>query len=567
MSYCQCFLKRKDTSWELDLGIVESISDRITIKNTAVKMPTLKAEDVFILDTGGTETYTVSSIRVNPINANDSSSDSTRWTNKKWLQQLSSAIDQWQADHDGYAFTMTPPFDSQEEQPSISANVYISSITYTYSGGVPEKVSVSIGLSVGSMYGNYSSSATKATGDMVIMLSDSSGSNWYYLLSNKNDMNCIKSYTLTGGINQPFEYIQLKIPRRRLLAYAEDLVDNDDIVAGKNHLLVNAMGSGRFLVTRCKLSNDVYTITAYAYAEAIRGATTARPYTNDYTPLAIIRDILRRGVSVGDYTINFSDTGDDTAKHTLIARVDDEVEWVGSVSFPAGTNAWYVLQVCALRLGAKVFFSEGKAYVIDTSLDSGTTNYGSITVYGDSAPDYASTFNTVDEVELGDEGTAIICNVLNVVYNNGNDTYESKSDYIAHPWLRNSVQYYGEKGERTIRIPEVTNLSDIQWIALNYMKYVFETQTSISFEVKEMNANGWNRAYPPDSRASEIIDSADDITVNNKANSTGNVHYQLLTQSTFQRNYPDGTSTYKFGALESADLTQTVSQIWNAINN
>lgn len=567
----------------IDLGTVSSISDVISVTNSKTEIATLTAEEAFVMDTGGTESITVSSTRKSPDSPSDGSSDSTKWSNAYWVQKLQSLVNHWQAEHDGYVFKVTPSVDVNDEHDAFSVNCYIGSLRVSYEKSTPELVSIQLELKVGSFYGKKNTSTpTVADDDMTVMISDSKGTTYYYLMNNKRSLNCIKSYSISGGINQPFEYIEMKIPRRRLESYASALVTDNDIIAGKNKITVKAVGLGNFVVTRCKLSNDIYSITGYAYAEAFKGAVTAH-YDQSITPSAIMKDILTNGVSIqGSYVMYDGDS--------LVIDIDSANDvWNGSVDIPADSNAWYVLQLCALRLGAKVFFAENKAYIIDTSLESATQDQGSIAIDTDDT-DY------VGSPELGDEGTSTVCNVVTVVYNDGNDsvsvsygngtasedssgtegsegdddagtdTGEEGDDGTATE-AEGSNAYYGDKGSKTIRIPEVLSEADAKAMAMNYMKYVADSQTSIGFTVKEMSSKGWHRRHPVDSRASMITDEFDNITVNNVSNSTGQIKLQLLTQSTFERSYPDGTSEYWFGVQKANDLTQTVSQILTALNN
>ena len=82
----------------LDLGTVENVSDGISVSTTVSKIPTLPAERAFVMDMGSTESFQVSITRVHPPDFNDSSSDSTRWSNAKWLQAFEGTINRWQAD-------------------------------------------------------------------------------------------------------------------------------------------------------------------------------------------------------------------------------------------------------------------------------------------------------------------------------------------------------------------------------------------------------------------------------------------------------------------------------------
>lgn len=533
----------------LDLGTVENVSDGISVSTTVSKIPTLPAERAFVMDMGSTESFQVSITRVHPHDFNDSSSDSTRWSNAKWLQAFEGTINRWQADTNGCTFSLIPDDESSDEQAEIIENVYVSSITDSYSSGTPDMLSATLKLAVGSLYGVGYNKATVANDDMRIMISNSDGTAWYYLMDRRLSYNCVSSYSIQGGMNQPFEYIEMKIPRRRLESFAPQLVQDNDIIAGKNQLMVNAVGIGNFIVTRCKLSKDTYTITGYAYSEAFKGSTTSRAYTDAYTPLDIVTDILKRGVTIGDQSIIFAGTA-------FVTNIT-ESEWSGTVSIPQGSNCWYVLQLCALRMGARIFFAENKAYLLDTGVSSGLDPQGDLDLFGDS--DLAQ--NVVGSASLGDEGTSTVCNVVTAIYSNGSESVNVTSD------IENSTVYYGEKGSKSLRMPEIQNAEDAVAVAQGYMKYLSDSQVSIGFTVKETDGMGWNRCFEVNASASSIQDEVDEIEITNVSNCNGTVMPQLLTQSMFERTYPDGSTTYWFGVQQQSDLTQMVSQILTSINN
>lgn len=532
----------------LDLGILTSVSDTVASTLNVTVIPTLDSEDTFILDSGTAETYRLT---VSHISGHDGMDNAT------WLTRLRAYVNRWQAETDGCTLRLQSDNDTLDTQADETVNAYITGLAVSYDAGVPERITATLSLSVGSMFGvGYGTSEPDVeTGRMSVMLSDSESESWYYIMD--ANASCVQSYTIYGGMNQPFEYIEMEIPKNRLASFAPEIAENDDIIAGKNQIIVNAIGTGHFIVTRAKLRDNVYTITGYSLAEAFRGAVTTRVYTETYTPSEIITDILTTGVDVGNLTIAF--TADQINFGNQRNTFFDV--WHGSVRFPAGSNAWYVLQVCALKMRAKIWFTHDTAYVVDTTFTQGVFDQ-----FIDTIDLYTDTGGFAEDVlgtsELGDEGTSALCTVVDIMYTEG-DELATVTVTADNPTLA----YYGERGQRTIRVPEIRNREDAESFGHCYIRYLCEVQTSIGFKVREVTADGWHMALQPCSGANQIIDEIDEITITNRDKSLGEREWNLLTQSTYERHYPQGYSQYWYGIQQTNDLTQTVSQILTAIDN
>lgn len=541
----------------VDLGIVTNVSDSVKYNVSSTKIPTLPAESTFLIDTGSTETVSIAFSRKSGMNGMD---------NAEWLDELQSFVNRWQAETNGCQVNIIPDAGEASETPQQTFRAYISSLSTTYSSGVPEQITGSISLKVGSLYGTFTTEPIQATQDMTVMISNSEGSKWYYLMN--QDTSCIDKYSVYGGMNQPFEYVELTIPRRRLIQFTNSELDGD-ILAGKNQLLIRAIGKGNFIVTRCKLDDDIYTVSGYSFAEAFRGTATVREYREAYSPYQIILDILGNGVAIGNMSVVY--TGD-----SVVSRFEPHNDvWDGEIDFPQGSNAWYVMQVCALRLNCRIFFHEEKAYIFDTTVFP--NSYGlawdsyinrPISLYGEGTtdPDGGITSpvylaeNVVGSAELGDEGTSQLCTVVTIGYT---DNGESKTVTCYAP--SDMVTFYGERGQKTIRLPEILNESDARAIGEHYCLYLCEAQTSIGFTLKELDDEGWHKIFEPTTGVRTITSEMDEITIRPGTQSV--IKPQMLTVSTFTRMYPEFCAEYWFGILQQNDLTQTVSQIQTAVNN
>lgn len=548
----------------ITLEVAESISNVInTSFSGETIIPTLDAERRFLIDSGSTQTYTFEFSRKNPTS-------SSEMTNAEYIQKLVGFINRWQVNTNGCVVSIIPDSGDSYEIASESFNAYISTLTYSYSKGVPDLITGSIRLTAGSLYGTQTTSTVVPSDEMSVMISNSEGTAWYFLMN--RSFNCIDEYTLYGGPNQPFEYIELKIPRRRLESFAGPLIDNDDLIAGKNQLIVNAIGVGNFIITRCKLSDDVYTLSAYSYAEVFAGTLTTKIYSEVYTPMQIILDILNEGMQIGSISVNYS------ASRVISRFNESNNAWSGSVAFPEGSNAWYVMQVCALRMNCRIWFSENYVYLFDQTnslippvgwdtyqtrplslFGLGTTDPSG----GDDDPIYIYQ-NVLDTAELGDEGTSQLCTEVVVYYTDSSGSVQS----VMANCNETALEYYGARNAKTLRIYEILNEDDALIIGQNYCEYLCEAQTSIGFSVRELDEDGWHRAFETTSGIRYIYDEMDELTVSSysKVDRT-TLAPQTLCQSTFTRQYPEGYTTYWYGILQNNDLTQTVSSILSSINN
>lgn len=544
----------------IDLGIPTGVTNRFQISLTNPKIPMLKAENQFCMDNGTQGDYTISYTRLQPESISDSSSDSKRWSNKKWIDEISAMANRWQASTDGCTFTYSPT--SYDDYRRVSENVYITQLSINYSINSPEEVSGMITLKVGTMKSGASSSADIRDSEMTVSMCDGTNSAWYYIWDKSSGTTCIDSLTISGGLNQPFESLSMRIPRRRLEQFAPKLLQEKGMLSGRNIIVVNAYGQGRFVMTKASLKDDVYTITGYSVAEVFRGTPTKYKYTKALTPYQIIEDILGQGVSLagGAECASYSTVADDH-EGKLYSNVSSTTPWSGDVEFPIGTNSWYVLQVCAMRLGARIFFSEGNAYLYDYTKG---TSIKSIDLQ--KSP-YAG--NTIGNIELGGDGSQAIVNNIRVTYTlpKSGDREEASETITVHSDISQSSVHYGVKKGNTMKLPEIRNRMDAQAIAQGFMRYCADSQTSVTFRIREIVSSGWARTFDAVTWASKVEDDVDNITITNKSPCRGTSRPELLTLSAYRRYLPQGCSDYTFGARMAVDLSSTVSQILNTQNN
>lgn len=427
----------------------------------------------------------------------------------------------------------------------------------------------------------------------------------YALYNNKasEENNALSSYTIYGGENDPFERIVLKVPKKKLEQIASDLVKSNGIVTGVNEIRVNAVGGrGTYIVSKTSLSGNDYIIEGYCTAYRL---TKMFLKTDNYKgkPMQIIKAILNSKVLTGTNIL----TG--KLKYWCVDKDGDEDELV----FKKDQSYWYILQVCATYLGCRIFFTANDAYLVDYRIavdrtklrytdglpdadqfiipgltftfenmmdNQGRRTAGQIpdAVYDfdgielytkdTTRPEYGS---TVGQVSLGAEGVTPMFNKVSVTCENRHVI--EVENIKAQKFYRDTEI---EQKEMTVEILRETPLDKIDStgtvyhqgtiFASNLIDYRCETQQSVEFSMKEYTVvdgdTHWVPFFPPSSRIASVDDNLDDIHVDNRSvlNPTI-VRPQKLILSSYKRNFPEGTSTYKFGVIASVDLSQKISDL------
>lgn len=572
------------TRRSLDIDIVDTLQESLQKSCTIVPLVSQPIADTFAVDTKSLKVINISFKRNQPTSG---------MSNAAWLDRVEQALNRWQCKSDGFSLVYEPDADNPYIA-EINENGYVKQFSYQISAGQNTIVKGNIEFHVGTMYVQTTPENPKIRdSEFSVRITDSLGSIPYTILG--GGINCIESYKLCGGPESPFEYAQIVVPRNRLASVAPALVEEGGIVAGRNRVEINAIGRSNMTVTKCKMSNNRYTITAYCNADRLRGTML---FMDEYdTPEGIIRHILNN--AEGRYGVSFSEEAGTLIMHYTPSNI-------GLLKFSAGKNVWYVLQVCAMCLGCRIFFADNKAYVIDMRLEGGSDmiqSAGTINLY-----DPNGNLSTVGTVSLGDEGLDTVINQLNVratisaTDENGNVIEGTVVGLIDPPCQdEKSVKMFDGRSGGTIFVDELTQLTEIpgepvedeggeegeepvepepiqeatnqaRTFGNNYISYRSEPQQSIEFTAREMYMDNvgafWSPQYIPAARANKIIDDIDNVVISNESDLPNEEpKLQKLCLSTYERHYPQGTSTYIWGVMASIDLSSSTSQIVSTLNN
>lgn len=607
-------------------GSITTYGETFSKSCMTTPLVSLTVDDTFVIENGSSKVYSFKFARVHPENYDDSSSDTTRWSNRKWYEEVVACINRWQARTDGAILSYTPDSDNpyiparMDSGTSLWAeNGYIKTLTLTYSPGENCTIYGSMEFHVGAMFVKTilpDPTTVMPRSEFIVQMSGpESNSAWHLLMgrSNKTEINCIESYELSGGPESPFETLTMVIPKNRLSSVAPDLVDS--IIAGKNKLVVNAIGNSMMTVTKCKLKNKKYQITAYCDAERLRG--TVLSTNGSMTPFQWIRHI----VSSGQYLDNTF------AEHTrFIYLFSSKTGNVNTkVKFSKGVSTWYVLQVCAAMLRCKIWFADNKCYLVDlgmTLVDMGTTQNpvqyrsdyewvsrwvmegetgtlireykpnnvypkplqhglrtsssaadrdGDIDLYkyGTSSSTYVFAGRVTGSVSLGDEGIDTIINRQVVTYSSKDEEGNAVSEtgYVDDT---DSISEFGVYASSNTQLKELDS-SQAKMFGEGIVYYRAEPQQTISFSLKELEGSrdeiNWVPVFPMVFQCDSITSTVDDVTVTNESDipDRGRV-LQKLCMSTYTRHYPEGVTDYTFGLMANIDLSSSTSQILTAQN-
>ena len=422
-----------------------------------------------------------------------------------------------------------------------------------------------------------------------VQMSDSTGSDYFDLMYTDDKgrtRSCISSMKVVGGPEEPFEMVQLVIPKKRLYYVASQLAEANGILAGVTKVVLNdALGRGVFTVTKCKYSGKRFTITAYCDAERFRGSTIQGGSLTG-TPRSILATIL---ATRADYGIQVSYLDMDP-----VSRTSNEYE--GVLTFEQDTNLWYALQVCAMLMGCRIWFADDTMHVRNCTrrvLNRVSDGAEDLDLYpsSESDPMYG---RTAGEVELGDEGADTVVNSVSVRCSYLNpETGEGRGSYNMGPYYENggdresssSVAKFGERTE-ALTIPELTYTVDTneetgistraseaaEAFARNYIEYLKEPQQSITFELKEIQrtADGkgyeWFPYFDEPTMLDTLVDEPDEIVLSNESVCDSGTLPQKLMLSSHTRRYPECTTTYSFGIMKSVSLSDSTSRILDALN-
>ena len=566
----------------VDPGVVTNYSESFQKSVTTFPIVTKSTDDTMAVESGSGRELSTTFERIHPRNHDNSSSDPSDWSNAKWYRSIQDAVDRWQTRTDGFIVDVIPEDDNPYVPKRMGLNGYVSSVTLSYKAGDNTHIVGRMGIATGRMWvqNKQPDPIEGVKGDeslrknhtvlMSAPLNSNGDESWYLLYSFEDYIDCISSYTITGGPECPFEVLEMTLPKKSLELVAPDLVDN--IITGKSRIMVDAIGKGSYTVSKCKLSGKNYRITAYCDAAVLTGFKLEQDAT--LTPEGWISMILmegRYGVAFKGSAYRYAFNPRPTVNNML--------------RFTKGTNIWYILQVCALYLGCKICFSADKVYLADMREDyKGTTlystpypvsDYESINLYDrdPSSPYYAKMYGSPT---LGDEGSDVIINTVAVTCGTGKTDKTTKKavtdtfTFTDDPSVKAFQEYLYSVTLNNLIQDSESGYNQAETFARSIMDYRREPQQSVTFTFKEMYRDKegvkWQSTFPPMCRTSMIYSTEDGFVVSNKSVLTENMTSpQKLMLSTYTRNYPQGTTTYTFGQISGVDLTSSTASLDSAV--
>jgi len=577
----------------IDLGTVTNISRTVSKKSMVTPIVSQPMRDAFPIESGNsqsmslsfkrTDSRTTSSDNLNPTTLAISQAHS----NKRWYADLTDAIDRWQAKTNGCVlhYVSDTPY-----IPSFEKVGYIKNISRTYKNDFNEVISGSLEFVVGTMYVNWGTyveeDSDEPYSEMQVLMSNSTNNCWYTLMAG-DFYNCISSVKITAGSESSFEYVDITIPKKKLMEFAPGLVG--DIVYGQNEINMSLMGKHNLIVAKVDTDDDVL----------IRGYCKAWLYDSAEV-LTEMRgsawEIIERILTDSSYGVSFDD------KHIIYSYSKDADE--SEIVIPQGDNVWRVLQICAIMLRCKIFFADDRAYIVDyttrgSTQDSSTTYNSYAGQHGNGIeicrdmldrPLELFTTNTSSSTykkcmgvtKLGKEGIDTLRNFVSIKCSNTHGVQQTNKkvsypDPYADPYRRMKAN--------SIDLPELAEVeaeeeedsfSQGTIFATNYLTYLREPQRSATFTLKEayfdqqQGIRVWRSFFGPSARVSAIEDGYSGEYVDNRSVLTellGGSVPQKLTLSSYTRKYPNGTCEYTFGTMSEISLPASTSQMNTSLDS
>ena len=469
--------------------------------------------------------------------------------------------------------------------------------------------------------------------DEIIMMSDPSRTIDYLIYSNKTAYNCVKSYKWVSGSEQPFEYIVMEMSKKQLSVLAPDLMDR--IIAGKNIITVIGPGQGTYIVTSCKKNSSTWSITAYSAAEQIKSVKTSQSFdllSVSNSPSHFLFEIAAEGFS----RISNSSAMAEPIQAIVYLYNSERDVWetepagwsAEPMVIPAGLSVWYVMSLCALKLGCKIWVANNNLYIIDPTISFNDASPNIVkskginlleldTIYLNKEGVFPLTISAAQESLLenivnlpspGKEGIEVLRNKIYVQIDPDRDyrsTRSNSTNIVAddmpgpgsekgtiesdpvmaeatpvYPTLiKESIDWFKELSF-TYHLPQL-GFANAKAIANLTAELFCDSETSISFEAREMLEEAyqddeqnisyvrqWDPLFSQLTRIHNIIDYSNDIHVSTKCNfDEGTTLNAKGLLSLVERRFPEHIATYTFGISTPTDLSQSTSMINNALNN
>ena len=544
------FTDADSTPHVVSLGTIKSISNTFQKKANVTPIVSLNMQSAFPLETGNSQSISIS---FQHYNGQDGK------TNAEWYTELTQFVDRWQAKTNGCILNLTPP-EAFPYQGDLFKNVggYVKSLTRAYTSDFNELISGSLEFVVGTMCVNDVDPGDAGEGavpysSMYVLISDSKQLNWYPIMYGGDaysEYNCIDSMTISGGLEDPFEHVEIKMPKKKLLELYPML--QGDIIDRQNLLMMDCLGARSMFVDQVKMSSNTVTIKAICHAQyyqerSITGTLTGKPYY-------IIQNIL----SSARYGVKF-----DLATQLVTNYSENEFNNY-KLTIPSGTKVWRALQICATILRCRMFFADNMAYLLDYTLpidDEHTMFIETIDLQGSN--DYRR--RVVSDTEIDPEGFAPVKNTAVI------DAADASEEVYDPDKI--SYDKYESLSKGTIRVPEISGML-IQYFGQNHLIYLREPQRSATFTIKEMYGRSgfatklWKSQFGVSAQAGMIVDRTNSDYVTNVSYlfDDGTCAYQKLCLSSYVRSFPEGTCKYTFGTVANVDLSNNISQTTNTLN-
>lgn len=423
----------------------------------------------------------------------------------------------------------------------------------------------------------------------------------------------VTQYRFQGGPEQPLRYLEMKVDKNNIDTAYPNLMTS--VVEGKTRVCIKAVDNGTFVITKLWLTDNEYDIVATGIEITLNTATLTKNTIDKITsthPSKVAQIIINDwksslNLATSDNTVihDYTHTGESYNEDVdcyFSSTVHPDTSTVKAISFRENMPTLVAINMCALTMGAFVFFADRTKdkydvcntmyfvhYGDDNPLASNpadTSMNGVVNIYPrlDSMYQSYSAFDVTMFTRMAgmssksSEGSETIVNNQIVVMNAGrgeatND--ESVSMYgdcagtqvISDLMVAHSFTKYDEDGNIVYAISGPrqyavqTNTAEV--IAENLVDRYKDPTRSITITLSEANTTNegtsWEGIISPYSYANKINDDVNGIELTTAHLCDEKTSPFLLRLSTFVRAYPEFTTDYTFGVMKETTLSQELA--------
>ena len=579
------------------------------------------------------------------VRANGKFFTTKEWTNAYWIKGFEKINDRWQMKFDGADLVYWPEDELTPYIPCVTRyHVYTSMLTHTFypapsSTGGSDKIEYSLTLTVGRKLRTigkdpnvkyspgrvnpeqlfipptylcrctvpddtrcsktYPVERTSDQEQAIYIECDTperKGTQFFPLL-NGADTSMVENYTAYNGITYPFEYLTLTIGKMwesRGTAYDSEgnvvvsLVNEHgepNFQSGRSRIIMRGKVNGVYTISQVENNGTTISIRAYTQFESLRSKLVAG--TQNITVYdAFVKATRACGIDLNQAKGNVFEDG----RIKSSDRADNPND---RISIADNTYAWRIIQICAIHMGWRIFFTGTEMWVIYFPRDAGSSLYQDYKEKPLDSSSYSPFYiNNLGHIRLHYDGESVWDRSIGELTSptNNADSLKYSATISYKSGEGNATVFVSSENDmppaddsNTIYVPEYTNAESARHFGLGLIKYTSKVSRAVSFKLDEGVTDsldlpvkavlndpnlpdetiitplmGYERTICNPAIAESIESRGTTMAYSNG----GNPLTMILTSAVFE--YPSNRTTYTFGENKSITLDSSLSEIRSA---